>query len=122
MPEYLENFPNALVSGKFPKCLGFLEILQISSHLRNFQNLRNIPPSNTYRNFGEFYKCLGTSEVLSNSRVSGKFPKCLGFWEIPQISSHLRNFQNLKNIPPSNTYKTMGNIPNTYRYLRVVYY
>ena len=46
--------------------------------------------------------------------ISSKFTKCLGIWEIPQkpglgiweifqISSHLRNLQNLKNIQPSNT-------------------
>ena len=67
MPGYLGNFPNAWVSGKFPKCLGFLEIPQISSHLRNFQNLKTIPLSNTYRNLGNF----------PNDWVSGKFPKCI---------------------------------------------
>ena len=29
MPRYLGNFPNAWVSGKFPKCLGFWENPQI---------------------------------------------------------------------------------------------
>ena len=114
MPGYLGNFPNALVFGKFPKCLGIWkifpnawvsgkfpkclsiwEISQIPWHLRNFQNLKNIPPSNTYRNFREF-------------------PKSLGIWEISQIPWHLRNFQNLKNIPPSNTDKNLGNFLNAW--------
>ena len=71
------NFPNTWVSGKFPKYLG----------LGNFQNLKNIPPSNTYRYLGNF----------PNAWVS---EKCLGIWEIPR---YLGNFQNLKNIPLSNT-------------------
>ena len=61
---------------------------------------------------GKYPKCLGIWEIyqkpgylrnFTNACASGKFPKCLGFWEIPQISSHFRNFQNLKKIPPSNT-------------------
>ena len=58
------NFPNAWESGKFPKCLGICEISQVPRHLRKFQNLKNIPPSNTCRNLGNF----------SNAWVSGKFP------------------------------------------------
>jgi len=71
MPGYLRNFPNALVFGKFPKYLGIWEISQIPVYLGNFQsfekflNLKNIPPSNTYRNLGN----------LPNAWVSGKFPK-----------------------------------------------
>ena len=65
MPGYLGKFPNAWVSGKYPKCLGFREIPQIFSYLRNFQNLKNIPSLNTYRNFG----------YLQTAWVYGKFPK-----------------------------------------------
>jgi len=79
---YLENFSNAWVSGKFPKCLGICEISQVTRHLRNFQNLKNIPPSNTYRNLGNF----------PNAWVSAKFPKCLGIWEISQMPGYLGNF------------------------------
>jgi len=91
MPGYLGNFPNAWVSGKFPKYMGIWEISQMPGYLGNF----------------------------TNAWVSGKFPKCLGFRENPQISSHLRNFQNLKNKPPSNTYRNLGNgylgnFPNAY--------
>ena len=84
MPGYLGNFPNAWVSGKFPKCLGFGEISQIFSHLRTFQNLKNIPPSNTYRNFGNFPNAW-VSGNFPNAWVSGKFPKCLGLCEISQM-------------------------------------
>ena len=63
IPRHLGN-PNTQTFGEFPKYLGFWEIPQISSHLRNFQNLKNIPPSkNTYRNLGNF----------PNAWVSGKF-------------------------------------------------
>ena len=86
------NFPNAWVSGKFISYPGIWEISQILWHLRNFQNLKNIPSSNTYRNLGNF----------PNAWVSGKFPKCLGIREISQVSRHLRNFQNFKNMPSSN--------------------
>ena len=85
IPRHLGNFPNTQT---FPKCLGFWKTPQISSSLRNFQNLKNIPPSNTYSNLGNF----------PNTWVSGKFLKCLGFGIIPKISSHLRSFQNLKNV------------------------
>ena len=103
MPRYLGNFPNAWVSGKFPKCLGFGEISQISSHLRTFQNLKIYHPqipigtweiSQMPENLGNF----------PNAWVSGKYPKCLGIWEIYQMPGYL------------------GNFPNTYRYLRVVYF
>ena len=129
MPEYLGNFPNAWVSEKFP-------------------NLENIPPSNTYRNLGnfpnawvsvKFLKYPGIWEVSkilkiyhpqmtgflgnfqnlknippSNAKVSRKFPKCLGICEISQIHWHLKNFQNLKNIPPWNTYRNLGNFQNAW--------
>ena len=78
------NFPNAWESGKFPKCLGICEISQIPRHLRKFQNLKNIPPSNTYRNLGNF----------PNAWVSGKLPKCLGIWETSQMPGYLGNFSN----------------------------
>jgi len=35
---YLGIFPNAWVSGKFPKCLGIWEISQMPRHLGNFPN------------------------------------------------------------------------------------
>ena len=78
------NFPNAWVywelsqiprhSGNFPDIW----------HLRNFQNLKNIPPSNTYENLGNF----------PHAWISGKFPKCLGIWEISQMPGYLGNFPN----------------------------
>jgi len=43
---YLVNSSNVWVFGEFPKCQG---IVEISSHLRNFQNLKNIPHSNICR-------------------------------------------------------------------------
>ena len=54
-------------------------------YLRNFQilNLKNIPPSNTF--------VLGN---FQNARVSRKFPKCLGIWEISQMHGFLGNFHN----------------------------
>jgi len=82
IPRHLGNSPNTQRFEAFPKCLGFWKTPQISSNLRNFQNLKNIPPSNTYSNLGNF----------PNAWVSGKFPKCLGFGKIPKISSHLRSF------------------------------
>ena len=78
MPGYLRN---VWVSGKFPKYLGIWEVSQIPRHLRNFQNLKNIPPSNTYRYLGNF----------PNAWVS---EKCLGIWEISQIPGYLGNFPN----------------------------
>ena len=49
---------------------------------------------------------------FQDTQAFREFPKFLGFWETSQISSHLRNFQNLKNIPPSNIYRNLGNFPN----------
>ena len=102
----LGNFPNAWISGNFPKCLGIWEISKI---------LKKIQPSNTCRYLGNF----------PDTQAFGKFPrypgiweasqiplKCLGIWEIPQMPGYLGNFQNLKNIQPS----------NTRRHLRVVYF
>ena len=131
MPGYLGNFPNAWVSGKFTKCLG----ISSPRHLRNFQNLKNIPPSNTYRNlgnfpdtkaFGKFPKYSGIWKIYKifkiyhpqipfpNAWIFRKFPYSLGICEISQIPWHLRNFQNLKNIPPSNPDKNLGNFLNAW--------
>ena len=77
----------------FPKCQGIWEISQIPRlweisqiiwNLRNLQNLKNIPASNTYRNLGNF----------PNAWISGKFPKCLAIWEISQMHEYLGNFPN----------------------------
>ena len=70
---YLRNLPNTQ---------GIWEISQIPRHLRNFQNLKNIPPLNTYKNLGNF----------PNAWVSGKFPKCPGIWKISQRPGYLGNF------------------------------
>jgi len=85
IPRHSRNFPNARVTGKFPKCLRIWEISQMLGYLENFP----------------------MPEYLGN------FPNA-GFWEIPRISSYFRNFQNLKNIPPSNTYKNLGNFPSAW--------
>ena len=76
--KYVRNFPNTWVSGKFPKCLGFWEIPQIVSHLRNFQNLNNIPPANSYGNLGIF----------------GNFPNAWVSKKISQMPGYLENFPN----------------------------
>ena len=129
MPRHLRNFPYTQAFGKFPrypgiwensqiplKYLGIWEIPQMPGwHLGNFQNLKKIQPSNTCRYLGNF----------PDTQAFGKFPrypgiweasqiplKCLGIWEIPQMPGYLGNFQNLKNIQPS----------NTRRHLRVVYF
>ena len=46
MSEYLGNSSNIWVFGEFPS------ILEISSHLRNFQNFKNIPHSDICRYLG----------------------------------------------------------------------
>ena len=101
MPGYLQ---------KFPKCLGFWENPQISSHLKNFQILKKNTTLKSLYKFGKFLK----------------FPKCLGFLEIPQIYSHLRYFQNIENIPPTNSYRNFRNFgnlyPNSHMNLIVVYF
>ena len=86
MPGYLGNFTNAQSFGKFPKCLQFWEIPQISSHLRNFKNLKNIP--------------------LKYLQEFGEFPKCLGIWEISQMLGYL---QEISQMP-----RFLGNFPNAY--------
>jgi len=85
MSKYLENSSNVWVFGEFPKCLG---ILEISNHLRNFQNLKNIPPLNTYRYLGNF----------PDTQAFGKFPRHPGIWEISQIPRHLGNFPDTQAI------------------------
>jgi len=50
--------------------------------LRNFQNLKNIPPSNICRYLGNF----------PDTQAFGKFPRYPGIWEISQIPRHLGNF------------------------------
>ena len=81
---YLGNFSNTWISGKFPKMSVNLENFLYSPN--SFWNLMVV----YFKNFRNF----------PNAQVSEKFHKCLGFWEIPQISSYLRNFQNLKTIAP----------------------
>ena len=77
MPGYLGNLPNSWVSGQFPKCLGSWEIPQISSHLRNFQNLKLYHPQIPKGIWGisQMPVYLGNFPIVW---VSGKFPKCLG--------------------------------------------
>jgi len=67
------NFPNAWVSGKFPKFPVVWGIPQISSHLRNIRILKNIPPSKG--NFGN----------SSNAWEARNFPKYMGICEIPKF-------------------------------------
>ena len=65
-------------------------------HLENSKNLKNILPSNSYRNFGNF----GNSPDTQESVI---FPKFLGesvLWDIPQVSSHLGIFLILKIYQP----------------------
>ena len=83
MTGYLGSFPNACVFGQFPKCLG---ILEISSHLRNLQNIKNIPPSNICRYLVSF------SDTL-------KFPKSLGFWEIPIFDDCCHSLKIRRRVP-----------------------
>ena len=88
------------------------DVINTSNHLYNRYSSFRIN-SNTFRNLGSFPN-VGYLGNFPNVWVSGKFPNCLGFWEISKISSHLRNFQNLTNIPPSNTYRHLGNSPNSW--------
>ena len=84
--------------GNFPKNLDIWEISQIPKDLGNSPNSYRYLRMVNLNDFGNF----------SNNWIFGKFLKCLGIWGIPkclgilEISSHLRNFQNLKNIPHSN--------------------
>ena len=75
-------FELSQMAGYLESFLKKLKISQVPRHLRNFQNLKNMPPSNTCRNLGNF----------PNAWVSGKFPKCLGIWEISQVPGYLGNF------------------------------
>ena len=52
----------------------------------------------------------GFWKIFMIASYSRNFPNN---WEIPQISSHSRNFKNLKNVPPSNNYRNLENLPNT---------
>jgi len=70
------KFQDTQAIGEFPKYPDIWIISQMPRFLGNFSNiqsfekfpkLKNIPPSNTYRNFGNF----------PNAWVSGKFPICL---------------------------------------------
>ena len=82
---FLGNSWNVWVFGEFPKCLG---ILEISSHLRNFQNLKNIPPSNICRYLGNF----------PDTQAFGKFPRYPGIWEIPNFDIYDNCCHSLKLI------------------------
>jgi len=53
-----------------------------------FQNLKNIPPLNMYCNLGNF----------PNAWVYGKFPECLGIWEISQMPGFLENSLNIQSF------------------------
>ena len=90
-PRHLGNFQDTQAVGKFPRYPGSWEISQIFRHLGNFPMSDN----------------LGNS---LNVLVFWEFPKCLGILE---ISSHLRNFHYLKNIPHSNICRLLGNFPDT---------
>ena len=97
MPGYLGYLPNAKVFGKFLKYPIIWEIFKI---------LKICPP----QIFKGILEILGIPQIpgnltnFPNALVLGKFHNCLGVREIPQISNYLGNFQNLKNIPPSNFY------------------
>ncbi len=76
------------------KCLGIPQ---------NPKNLGNSPNS-----LENFCFILGN---FSNGKLFGKFFKYLqDIWVISEISSHSENFQNLKNIPPSNFHRNLGNL------------
>ena len=89
------NFPDTPAFGKYYKYstirfqqeFGKLRNFLNTQTLKNFQNLKNKPPSNSYSNLGN----LGNS---SNTWEPGKFPKYLGIWEILQIPGNLGNFLN----------------------------
>ena len=110
LKSFFSNFPNARVSEKFSKCVGFWEIPNISSHLRNFQSFINVPLQNSYRNLENF----GNFPI---AWVSGKFLKCLGIWEVSQIPKIpvgiwwwcIWNILEISQIPGY-----MGNFPNAW--------
>ena len=106
-------FELSQMAGYLESFLKKLKISQVPRHLRNFQNLKNMPPSNTCRNLGNFPNAW-VSGNFPNAWVSGKFPKCMGICEISQVPRHLKNFQNLKNMPPLNTYRNLGKFPNAW--------
>ena len=70
---------------KFIKCLAFRYIFQIPRHLRDFKissHLRYLQNLNT------------TVKVLQEFGKFWVFPKCLGTWEISQISWNMGNSPN----------------------------
>ena len=85
MPGYLGNFPNAWVSGKFPK---YLQIFEAGKFLSFWKFLKWLEIFKIPRHLGNF----------QNARVSGKFPKCLGSWEISQMPGYLGNFPNIQSF------------------------
>ena len=87
MPGNLRNFLNAFLFGKFLRFQKFL--LEFDGGVLEI--------------FQKFPKYLGIWEIYQMCGYLGISPNALIFWEIPQISSYLRNLQNLKNIPPSNS-------------------
>ena len=114
MPKNLWNFPNAWVSGKFPKYLQifeggifsrfwkflkWLDIPQIPRHLGIPQiprYLRNSPDSKIFpdslKNLRVFYfSTIGNREISQINREFSRFPS---FWGTPQISRHLVNSTN----------------------------
>ena len=72
---------------EFAKCLGILEISQISRHFRNFLKLRNRLSPDSLRNLG-FPKFPGIWGILEMVY----FSKCLSMCEIPQIPRYLGSF------------------------------
>ena len=85
---YLGIFPNAWVSGNFPKCLGIWEISQIPTSIWGLYFFKFLEISQIPRHLGNFpntHVFEGYLGIFSNAWVPGKFPKCLGIWEISQI-------------------------------------
>ena len=120
--------------GKSQKNLGIWEISQTPMHLRNFwvtyeiyhpqipieiweiwgipQKLRILGNSqNSLANFRVVYFSIIGS--FSNTKLFGKFPKFPDSWGISQVTSYWGNFENLKNIPPSNSHRNSGNMKNS---------
>ena len=97
---------NKCKNWKSPKLPIIWEIPQIPGNLGNslnsLENLRMI-----FFNYRTFLKWLAFWEFPKTCE-SGEFPKYPDIWGIPQISSHLGNFQNLKNIPPLKFLKEFG--------------
>ena len=136
----LGNFPDSQVFGKFTRFPGLEKTSQIPRHLgnsRNFQHSYLNLWMVYFQDFGNFSydprqipkmpgnlgnsKFLSKSEVVyflrignfSNVWLSRKFSKFPEIWGIPQISSHFRNFQVLKNIPFSTSNRNLRNFGNS---------